>query len=127
MPRRARRPDPPPLETNDAPIILVGTCLWAAGLVVLLVLRIGDLAEVRDWWMGMCVYGIVLGLIGLRYLRGRRTAATHDATAAAKTTAEPSPAGSTAEHPTKEPQTKEPPTGTDSSGAGATRDGATRS
>ena len=71
MPRRARRPDPPPLETDDAKVVLFGTALWAAGLVVLLVLRFADLADVRDWWLGMCLYGIALGLFGVLYVRRR--------------------------------------------------------
>ena len=79
MPRRARRPDPPPLETNDAPIVLAGTCLWAGALLVLLVLRFADLAQVRDWWLGMCAYGIALGLFGLYYLRRRHRAVRRDA------------------------------------------------
>lgn len=79
MPRRPRRPDPPPLETNDVPIVLAGTCLWAGALLVLLVLRSTDLAEVRDWWLGMCGYGIALGLFGLYYLRRRSSTTTRDA------------------------------------------------
>ena len=78
MPRRARRPDPPPLETDDTTIVMVGTALWAAGLLVLLVLRVTDLAEVRDWWLAMCGYGIALGLFGVLYLRRRAAAASRD-------------------------------------------------
>jgi len=74
MSRRVRRPDPPPLQTNDAAVVLVGTSLWAGALLVLAVLELGDLAPVRGWWMGMCGYGVALGLFGLWYVR-RRTAA----------------------------------------------------
>jgi hypothetical protein len=35
MPKVQRRPDPPPLETNERPVILVGTALWAVAFVVL--------------------------------------------------------------------------------------------
>lgn len=75
MARRVRRPDPPPLETDDTKVVVVGTALWAAALVVLLVLRLTDLAEVRDWWLAMCGYGIALGLFGVLYLRRRADAA----------------------------------------------------
>ena len=71
MARHARHPDPPPLQTDDVKIVLVGTVLWALALVVLLVLRVADAAEVRDWWLGMCLYGIALGLFGVRYVHRR--------------------------------------------------------
>ena len=79
MPRRVRRPDPPPLESNDAAVVLVGTSLWAGALLVLAVLELGDLARVRGWWMGMCAYGVALGVFGLWYVRRRRAAISRDA------------------------------------------------
>lgn len=59
--------------------MLIGTALWVAGLVVLLVLRLVDLVEVRDWWLGMCAYGIALGLFGARYSHRRTQAIARDA------------------------------------------------
>ena len=79
MPRRTRRPDPPPLETNDVTVVAVGTALWALGLLVLVVLEVTGAAEVRTWWMGMCGYGIALGLFGVRYCRRRHEAIERDA------------------------------------------------
>ena len=79
MPRPARRPDPPPLETNDSAVVLVGTSLWAGALLVLAVLELADLARVRGWWLGMCVYGVALGLFGLWFVRRRRSAIARDA------------------------------------------------
>ena len=79
MSRRARRPDPPPLETNDSIVVLIGTSLWAGALLVLLVLELADLAPVRDWWLAMCGYGIALGLFGLYYVRRRHSAIARDA------------------------------------------------
>ncbi len=76
---RLQRPDPPPLETDDVKVVAAGTALWALGLLVLAVLRLTGAAEVRDWWMGMCGYGIVLGLYGIRYCRRRRDAIARDA------------------------------------------------
>ena len=66
-----RRPDPPPLETDDVRLVAAGTALWAAALVVLLVLKATG-TEVHDWWWQMCVAGIALGLLGIRASRRRR-------------------------------------------------------
>lgn len=75
--RRVSRPDPPPLETDDVKVVVVITAAWALALVVLAVLRLsGD--DVRDWWMGMCGYGIALGLFGIRYCRRRHAAIERD-------------------------------------------------
>ena len=59
--------------------MLLGTAVWAAALVVLLVLRVADVGDVRDWWLGMCAYGIALGLFGARYARRRHEAIARDA------------------------------------------------
>lgn len=75
--RRASRPDPPPLETDDVKVVLVITVAWVLALLVLVVLRLTG-SEVRDWWMGMCGYGIALGLFGVRYCRRRHAAIERD-------------------------------------------------
>ena len=75
--RRVSRPDPPPLETDDVKVVLVITVAWVLALLVLVVLRLTG-SEVRDWWMGMCGYGIALGLFGVRYCRRRRAAIERD-------------------------------------------------
>jgi hypothetical protein len=71
--RRVRRPDPLPLETDDVRVVAVGTALWALALLALLVLRVAG-TEVRDWWLGMCAWGVGLGLLGVIYTRRRRRA-----------------------------------------------------
>lgn len=71
---RGSRPDPPPLETDDVRAVAVGTAAWAAVLAVLLVLRVTGATRVEGWWLLMCVYGLVLGAIGIRYCQHRRTA-----------------------------------------------------
>jgi hypothetical protein len=76
--RRLQRPDPPPLETDDVTVVAVGTMLWAIGLLVLLLLVVTEAAEVPGWWLGMCGYGIALGLYGVRYCRRRRAAIERD-------------------------------------------------
>ena len=76
-----KRPDPPPLETDDVKVVAAGTLAWAVGLLVLLLLRATDSADVRDWWIGMCLYGIALGVFGMRYARRRHQAIARDAEA----------------------------------------------
>jgi hypothetical protein len=75
---RGRRPDPPPLETDDVRAVAVGTAAWAAGLVVLGVLRLAGVDGVRGWWLVMCGWGIVLGLLGVRYCQRRQAAIARD-------------------------------------------------
>ena len=72
--RRQSRPDPSPLQTDDVVIIAIGTAAWAVGLLVLLGMRLTGTGEVRDWWLGMCAYGVALGLVGVRVTRRRRSA-----------------------------------------------------
>jgi polyferredoxin len=75
---QGRRPDPPPLETDDARAVAVGTGAWALALVVLLALRLGGGAEVETWWLVMCGYGVLLGVVGVRYCRRRHAAIERD-------------------------------------------------
>lgn len=79
MPRPARRPDPPPLATNDGLVVLIGTCLWAGALLILAVLELTDATDVPGWWLAMCGYGIALGVFGLYYVRRRHEAIARDA------------------------------------------------
>jgi len=78
MPRPARRPDPPPLESDDVRAVAAGTAAWAVGLVVLIVLRVTDTARVETWWLVMCGYGLLLGVVGIRYCQRRHAAIERD-------------------------------------------------
>lgn len=78
MTRAARRPDPPPLETDDVRTVALGTAAWAVALVVLVVLRVSDAVRVEGWWIGMCAWGAGLGLVGVRYCQRRRAAIERD-------------------------------------------------
>ncbi|MDX6198350.1 MAG: hypothetical protein QOJ79_1501 [Actinomycetota bacterium] len=78
---RERRPDPPPLETNDVAIVAGGTAAWAVACVALVVARLAG-ADVHAWWIAMCGVGAALGLVGVRYCRRRRDAIARDAGAA---------------------------------------------
>ena len=66
-PRNAppHRKAPPPLRVDTARVVLIGTGLWAAALVVLLLL--GD--RVDPVWTWTCVAGIGLAAIGLGIMR----------------------------------------------------------
>lgn len=68
-----RRPDPAPLQTDDRPIVVVGTALWVVALVLLAVFFRDDLRRHHTtWWLWACGVGIVLGLNGLRVVSRRR-------------------------------------------------------
>ena len=77
--RRAQRPDPAPLETNDGRVVLIGTAGWVIALAVLAVMRLAGVGDVQGSWLVMCVSGIALGLFGVRYCQRRRAAIARDA------------------------------------------------
>jgi len=62
---RARRPDPPPMRTNDVRIAAAGTAGWTVALVVLLIV---DLPPSDRWWLWTCVAGIAIGVFGIWYI-----------------------------------------------------------
>ncbi|MFC0036994.1 DUF2530 domain-containing protein [Actinomadura rayongensis] len=62
---RARRPDPPPMPTDDVKIAAVGTGAWAVALVVLAV--VGLPADDR-WWLWVCGVGVAIGLFAMWYI-----------------------------------------------------------
>ncbi|MFD0902048.1 DUF2530 domain-containing protein [Actinomadura sediminis] len=62
---RQRRPDPPPMKTNDVRIAAVGTAAWAVALAVLL---LADLPAEDGWWIWVCVTGIGIGLFATWYI-----------------------------------------------------------
>ncbi|HVE64733.1 MAG TPA: DUF2530 domain-containing protein [Mycobacteriales bacterium] len=71
---RDRRPDPPPLETDDVRAVAVGTALWAVALVALLPFQSHLREDGRLWWYAACAFGFALGLLGLYYVRRRAAA-----------------------------------------------------
>jgi membrane protein YdbS with pleckstrin-like domain len=65
-----RRADPPPVDVDMRRVALVGLVLWVCALAVAVVLwRLGIITATPVW---SCVAGVVLGLLGLVWLRGRR-------------------------------------------------------
>lgn len=60
-----------PLKVDTPHIIIVGLALWAVALVLTVAipaLHSGD----RDWWPWTAVAGLVLGGLGLTYVRRGR-------------------------------------------------------
>ena len=60
-----------PLQVDTPQIIVVGLVVWAVALVVTLAvpsLHSGD----RDWWPWTAVAGLLLGGLGLAYVRRGR-------------------------------------------------------
>ena len=73
-----RRPDPPPLRTNDVRTVTIGTALWGVAFLVLLPFHARLSDDGRLWWLGTCAAGFGLGLVGLAYVRRRAAAITRD-------------------------------------------------
>ena len=69
-----RRADPEPFETDDVAIVTLGTVLFGAALLAALVLRDRLVDGGNEGWTWIFAAGAFLGLIGVRYVRRRRTA-----------------------------------------------------
>lgn len=77
------RPSPKPLEADDVALITGGTVVWTVAFLVCLIFFRDELADAgHSWWMGTCLAGAGLGLIGITYSRRRRAAIARDAAAA---------------------------------------------
>lgn len=62
---RERRPDPPPIQSNDVLIAAVGAAAFAVAFVVLLFV---PLASGEGWWRWVCLVGSLMGLFGCWYI-----------------------------------------------------------
>ncbi len=70
LPPSKAKPPPPPMKTDDRRAVLVGLGVWALLLVVALVVpEVRATGEGR--WLGSCIAGLVLGLIGLAHVHRR--------------------------------------------------------
>jgi hypothetical protein len=68
---RDRRPDPPPLPTNDRATVLVGIAIWIVLGVGSLVFHSRLESAGDGWWIWTPPAATVLGLLGLRYVLRR--------------------------------------------------------
>lgn len=66
-----RRPDPPPVKTDDRKAMLVGTALWLLALVVLLLFLRPILENGGRWLLWTVAIGLALGLVGILYTNRR--------------------------------------------------------
>lgn len=53
------------MRTNDVLVAAVGTAIWGAALVVLLLIGLPDHDR---WWLWVCVTGIAIGLFAMWYI-----------------------------------------------------------
>jgi hypothetical protein len=77
---------PPPLPrrlTDPVPVILTGSALWLAALVVLGALALTG-TRPADVWLWACVVGVGLGVVGLGVLTLQRRANARGARGAQK-------------------------------------------
>lgn len=62
-----RKPEPAVLEGDYRIPAALGSVAWAIALVVLLIM--GDTLRPQDeWWIGVCLTGLALGLFALAYI-----------------------------------------------------------
>ena len=80
-----RRPDPPPLQTNEFAPIMVGTAVWGVAFVILLSRHHSLAAHGHGWYVWVGLSGFLLGFWGLSLMvlhrRGRRRAQSRSTSA----------------------------------------------
>lgn len=55
------------------PAVLLGTAVWLIALAIITLVDGVDAPSSGVWWWGVCLVGSVSGLIGLVFLRWRRS------------------------------------------------------
>ena len=61
----------PAVDVDGIRVVTAGTVLFGVAAVLAAVLRPRLEADGRGWWLGVCVSGFVLGLVGLVYCWNR--------------------------------------------------------
>ena len=67
-------PEVEPLAVDGVRAVLVGTALWLAALIVLLLLHHQLAARGAQWWIWTTLAGALFGLPGLWFVLRRRAA-----------------------------------------------------
>jgi Protein of unknown function (DUF2530) len=83
-----------PMEVDLNRIVLLGTVLYAIVAIVLLPLQSSLNHDGHGRWPWIAVSGVVLGLLGLTYLKRRDRAIARDSAATATATPQPADAAS---------------------------------
>ncbi len=68
-----RRPDPPPMQTDDRKVILVGMVLWLLALGVLLVFLSAIVEAGLVRWLWTVLVGLGLGLVLLVFAHRKQS------------------------------------------------------
>jgi hypothetical protein len=81
----ARRPDPPPLQTNEFAPVIVATGIWGVAFLILLTQHHRLAADGHGWYVWVGMSGFLLGFWGLSLMllrrRGIRRAQSRSASA----------------------------------------------
>ncbi len=68
---QSQRNELAPLEVNGITAVTIGTGIWSAATLVMVLMRDQLEASGRGNWIAIGVAGITLGLLGLRYTKRR--------------------------------------------------------
>lgn len=60
-------------DQTAIPAVTVGTSLWIVALIVVTIDQGVDLPVTGVWWWGVCLIGVVSGVLGLAFLHWRRS------------------------------------------------------
>jgi hypothetical protein len=60
-----------PLEVNGITAVTLGTGIWSAATLIMVLMRDDLEASGRGDWIAIGVCGIILGLLGMRYTKRR--------------------------------------------------------
>lgn len=67
-----RKAAPELAKTNSQRVVLIGTGVWAIALVICIGFYDALSAAGLNWWIDTAIFGVLLGVFGLGYLRIRK-------------------------------------------------------
>ncbi len=70
----------PAIDADGVRVVSIGTVLFGVASLVLALLRPDLAAAGREWWLGVCLSGFGLGLIGVLYCRSLARRRDRDST-----------------------------------------------
>ena len=68
---RSQRNELSPLEVNGITAVTIGTGIWSAATLIMVLMRDQLEASGRGDWIAIGVCGIFIGLLGMRYTKRR--------------------------------------------------------